>query len=155
MEGLSSSGEQYKEAIDCLRKRYDRPRLLHQAHVRAILEAPALKDGNGKELRRLHDTANQHLRALKAMECEPSGSFVTSMLELKLDVTTMFEWRKHSQEHSKVPHFTKLLEFLDLRAQVSESSAPEFYKRRHQLENVPSKRNPPASVGHLLYGYCR
>ena len=142
VEGLSSSGEQYEEAIDCLRKRFDRPRLLHQAHVRAILEAPALKDGNGKELRRLHDIANQHLRALKAMECEPSGSFVTSMLELKLDVTTMFEWQKHSQEHSKVPHFTKLLEFLDLRAQASESSAPEFNKRR-QLENVPSKRNPP------------
>ncbi len=141
VEGLSGSGEQYEEAIDCLRKRYDRPRLLHQAHVRAILDAPALKEGGGKELRRLHDTANQHLRALKSMDYEPPGSFITSMLELKLDTTTMFEWQKCSQESLKVPHFTKLLEFLNLRAQASESSVPEFSKKR-QLESVASRRNP-------------
>jgi len=51
VEGLSGSGDQYKEAVDCMRKRYDRPRLLHQAHVRAIINAPSLKDGSGKELR--------------------------------------------------------------------------------------------------------
>ena len=89
VEGLSNSGDDYKEAIECLRERYDRPRLIHQAHVRAILEAPGLKDGNGKELRRLHDIVNQHLRALKAMDCEPSGQFITSALELKLDDNTM------------------------------------------------------------------
>ncbi len=50
VEGLSTSGEQYKEAVDCLKKRFDRPRLLHQAHVKAILDAPALKEGTGKEL---------------------------------------------------------------------------------------------------------
>ncbi len=71
VEGLSNSGDHYEEAVECLRKRYDRPRLLHQAHVRAILEVPALKDGNGKELRRLHDTVNQHLRALKAIDHDP------------------------------------------------------------------------------------
>lgn len=43
IEGLSASGDHYAEAVDCLRKRYDRPRLLHQAHVRAILKAPRLR----------------------------------------------------------------------------------------------------------------
>ena len=69
VEGLSSSGEQYKEAIECLKKRYNRPRLLHQAHVQAILEAPVSKEGTGRELRHLHDVVNQHVRALKAMGC--------------------------------------------------------------------------------------
>ena len=50
IEGLSRSGEYYAEAIECLRSRYDRPRLIHQTHVRKILEAPSLKDGTGKEL---------------------------------------------------------------------------------------------------------
>ena len=92
IEGLSRSGDCYNEAIECLRSRYDRPRLIHQAHVRVILEAPSLKEGNGKELRRLHDTVQQHLRALKAMGCEAPGPFITSVLELKLDTNTMFEW---------------------------------------------------------------
>ena len=119
VEGLSDSGENYKEAVDTLRKCYDRPRLIHQAHVRAIVDAPSLKDGNGRELRRLHDAVSRHLQALKTMDCEPSGSFVTSLLELKLDTTTMFEY---SQEAPSVPHYSTLLELISLRAQASESS---------------------------------
>ena len=122
IEGLSRSGDNYREAIDCLRSRYDRPRLIHRAHVQKIMCAPALKDGNGKELRRLHDVIQQHMRALKAMKHEPSSSFLTSVIELKLDVDTMFEWQKHSQANIDVPHYQDLLEFLDLRAQASETT---------------------------------
>ena len=121
IEGLSRSGEYYSEAIECLQSRYDRPRLIHKTHVRMIIEAPSLKEGNGRELRRLHDTVQQHLRALKAMDCEAPGPFITSVLELKLDSNTMFEWQKHSQESSSIPHYNKLLNFIDLRAQASES----------------------------------
>ena len=92
IEGLSRSGECYKEAIDSLKARYDRPRLIHQTHVKKIMEATLLKDGSGCELRRLHDTVQQHVRALKAMGHDPPGTFVTSLIELKLDTTTMFEW---------------------------------------------------------------
>lgn len=102
IEGLSRTGDQYNEAIDCLKTRYDRPRLIHQAHVKKILEVPSLKLGNGKELRYLHDTVQQHLRALKAMGYEPSGPFITSVLELKLDAGTMFEWQKHSHDTTDV-----------------------------------------------------
>jgi hypothetical protein len=105
IEGLSRSGEYYAEAIECLCSRFDKPRLIHQTHVKMLLEAPPLKDGNGKELRRLHDTAQQHLRALKAMDYEPSGPFITSVIELKLDTNTMFEWRKFSQDVADVPHY--------------------------------------------------
>ena len=119
IEGLSRSGEYYAEAIECLQSRYDRPCLIHQAHVCMILEATSLKEGNGKELRRLHDTAQQHLRVLKVMGCEAPGPFITSVLELKLDSSTMFEWQRHSQESTDVPHYKELLDFINLRAQAS------------------------------------
>eukprot|EP00731_Ephydatia_muelleri_P001304 Em0001g1304a len=57
------------------------------------------------------------------MDYDPSGPFITSMLELKLDATTQFEWQKHSQSEAKVPHYQDLLDFIDLRAQASEGSA--------------------------------
>ena len=87
-----------------------------------ILEAPPLRDGNGKELRHLHDTVQQHLRALKSMDYEPSSAFITAVIELKLDTNTMFEWQRHSQSQATVPHFQELLEFIDCRAQASETS---------------------------------
>ena len=116
-------------------------RLIHQAHVRMISETPALKDGTSKELRRLHDTAQQHLHALKAMGYEPPGLFVTSLLELKLDTNTMFEWQRHSQESADVPHFSKLLEFLNLRAQASETSVSH-------PKGSPRSGNPSDRRGH-------
>ena len=141
IEGLSRSGDNYSEAVECLQARFNRPRLIHQTHVRMISESPTLKDGSGKELRRLHDTIQQHLRALKAMGYELPGPFITSLLKLKLDSDTMFEWQRHSQESTDVPHFSKLLEFLDLRAQASESSAPASHKSssrsQHRSQHAP------------------
>ena len=143
VEGLSRSGDHYDEAITCLKTRYDRPRLIHQAHVRKIIEIPSLKDGSGKELRRLHDTAQQHLRALKALGHDPSGSFITSLLELKLDVNTMFEWQRHSQASADVPHFKHLLEFINLRAQASEASVSDAGKKFSRNDT-----NPPTRKGY-------
>jgi hypothetical protein len=120
IEGLSQSGEQYLEAVKCLTDRFDRPRVIHQTHVKMIIDAPPVRDGNGKELRRLHDVIQQHIRALKAMEQEPSPSFITSIIELKLDPSTMFEWQRQSQSHNSVPHYDEILAFLDARAQASE-----------------------------------
>ena len=131
IDGLSHSGEQYPEAIECLRTRYNRPRLIHQAHVRKILEVPTLKEGNGKELRHLHDVAQQHLRALKSMGYEPSGTFITSVLELKLDQGTMFEWQKHSHETPDIPHYRELLDFINLRAQALEISVSDVSRKVH------------------------
>ena len=50
IEGLSQSGEQYTEAVDCLTARFDRPHLIHQTHVKMILDAPQVRDGSGREL---------------------------------------------------------------------------------------------------------
>ena len=156
IEGLSRSGDQYTEVVTCLRSRYDRPRLIHQTHVKKIVEIAPLRDGSGRELRHLHDTAQQHLRALKAMGQEPSGSFITSLLELKLDQNTMFEWRRSSQETAEVPHYKDLLEFINLRAQASESSSSETKKftrtEYHQFRRVPPSKSIASfatSVSHL------
>ena len=50
IEGLSRSGQYNAEAIETLQSRYNRLCLVHQTHVRMILEAPSLKEGSGKEL---------------------------------------------------------------------------------------------------------
>ena len=150
IEGLSRSGEQYDEAVKCLQERYDRPRLIHQAHVRKIVEAPGLKDNSGRELRRLHDTLQQHLRALHAMGKEPSPSFTTSLIEMKLDPETMFEWQKASQDSTDVPPYAKLLEFLNLRAQASEFATSEP-RKNPRSDPYPIKKHPSnRSVSHFV-----
>ena len=99
-----------------------------------IVEAPPLKDGTGKEIRALHDLVIQHLRALKSLGHEPSQAFITSLLEMKLDSTTMFKWQRYSQDHTDVPEHQELLDFLNLRAQAAEASA----EKKHVSKPVNS-----------------
>ena len=127
--------------------RYNRPRLIHQTHIKVILEAPKVKDGTGKELRRLHDEVQQHLRALRSMGYEPSGAIITSILELKLDPTTLFEWQRESKTSTSVPHFSELMQFIDLHAQASETSNPE--KKQHRQDSTPRPHKlVPSYVAH-------
>lgn len=53
---------------------------------------------------------------------------MTSILELTLNSTTMFEWQGHSQESAEVPPYTNLLDFLCLPAQASETHHSEVKK---------------------------
>lgn len=55
---LTHSAENYKEAVKCLKERYDRPRMIHQAHVKALLGAPSLQTGSGREIRKLYSTCS-------------------------------------------------------------------------------------------------
>ena len=45
------------------------------------------------------------------------------MLELKLDQAMVLELQRHNQDSNDVPHYSALLDFIDLRAQASE----DFY----------------------------
>ena len=147
IEGLSGSRNDYTEAIERWKKCYNQlPCILHRVHVRAMVEAPVLKDGIGKELRRLNKIYSQHLRALKAMKLEPSGAFITALLEMKLDQSTMFEWQKHTQEQSEVPHFMEFVGFIDLRARASEAIICEGQKRQYQA--APSKGTAPTIISY-------
>lgn len=109
--------------------------------MRKIYEVFSLKDGSGKQLRRFHDTVQQHSRALKAMKEEPTDSFITALFELKLDKDTMFHWQKASQETEAIPHYDDLLKFLNLRAQAAETCLSEVKK-----QYTPKKAFPKSAT---------
>ena len=72
-------------------------RLIHQAHVKAILEATALKDGTRKEICKLHDIIQQHLRAAKVVDeafyvddCLTGANTVEEAIELQRQLRDLF-----------------------------------------------------------------
>ena len=79
-KGWHKTADTYDDAIECMQNRYDRPRLIHQAHVRAIIDVPCLKEGNGKEIRCLHDILLQHYRAIKAMNEDKFETLLTGII---------------------------------------------------------------------------
>ena len=69
------------------------------------------------------------MRALEAMKCDTLETFVSSLLELKLDRSSMFAWQNHSKDQKEVPPYTHLLEFIDLRARASENITLEVDRK--------------------------
>ena len=63
------------------------------------------------------------------MKYDAYASLVTSVLELKLHRTTMFEWQRHTQSKT-VSDFHDWLEFLDLRVTAGVNAAREGEGRR-------------------------
>jgi hypothetical protein len=53
--------------------------------------------------------------------------------------TTMFEWQRHSQEHSDVPDYQILLDFLNLRAQAAKVSSDK--KRSTRESSKPTRQS--------------
>ena len=47
--GFSQTAQLYDQAIECLKGKYNRPRVMFLEHVRAILEAPVVNKGTGRE----------------------------------------------------------------------------------------------------------
>ena len=128
IQGLTQTVESYKEAIECLRARYDRPRIIHREHVRSILQAPVMKSNSGRELRRLYDLCNQHIRAIKASEHYDLDTFLTVVMELKLDEASRQKWMEFTNESQMTPTQDEMLRFLDLQAR--------------QFEPISSERKP-------------
>ena len=80
---------------------------------------------------------------------EPPGPFVTLLIELKLDTTTMFEWQRYTQDSTDVPHYQKLLDFINLRAQACEASTTEP-KKVPRNEEHSTKRVTASTKSHYL-----
>ena len=111
-----------------------------------IVEAPTQKNGSCKGLCCLHDTLKQYLPELKIMKYKPTGPFNTSLIDMKLDQSRMFDWQQHSQDQPNMPHYSQLLDFIDLWTKASEASTHESLmlsdKHSHESLKCPSTTWP-------------
>ena len=124
IQGLSHSAGTYQEAVKCLQQRYHRPRFIHQKHIKMIVKIPTVKTGNGRELRQLHDIVSQHLRSLRTIKGDTFKSFMSPLIQMKLNQASKFTWQQHTHERRAVPSIDELLEFVYWLAQASKLSIP-------------------------------
>ena len=107
-----------------------------------------MKANNGKELRRLYDLWNQHIRAIKAFDAYDLDTFLTTIMELKLDETTKLKWMEHSNDSQKTPPYFELLDFLDMHARHHESVTSEHKQLTSELKpQITTHRTYAATVG--------
>ena len=87
ISGLTLSAVNYREAVEILHKRFGNRPLIISKHMETLLNAePVASDQSLKELRRLYDTTESHLRSLRSLGVEPTsyGAMLSPMLLTKL-----------------------------------------------------------------------
>ena len=153
--GFTRASGQYEEAIKCLTERYHRPREVVDEHARALIESNPLKEGDTKELRRLHTTWTQHIRALENLGHKIDSAFLTSVLQLKLDKQTSAQWKWESRSHVlDPPKVDDLLLFLKDRATTLDLQSSEK-KKPHDKKTHQSQKPVSTLVAHPNPPYAR
>ena len=103
------------------------------------MEIPTVKSGTGKELQQRHDLVTQHLRSLRTLKGDNFETFMSLLIEMKLDRASKFAWQQHTHERRDVPSIDELLQFVDWRAQASELSTSSDVERKRPTAEKKTK----------------
>ncbi|XP_018357524.1 PREDICTED: uncharacterized protein LOC108757561 [Trachymyrmex cornetzi] len=145
IQSLEVSAENYNEAWQMLKRRYDKKRIIIQRHIRALFELQSVSKENFTNLRHLVDGVLKHLRALKAIG-RPTDSWddvIIHLITSKLDHVTNKEWEDNISDED-IPTIQHLTDFLEHRCHTLEAVS-----RKAQSASVSQTKANQARVSSL------
>jgi hypothetical protein len=144
IKNLKATNENYKAAWEILESRYNNKRRIVYTHFRTLLELSPIRDESSKELRRVLDTANSSMTAIKLQtdELGQLDQFIVYLISQKLDKESKKHWEEYLKASTELPDFKKLNTFLETRFNIldginnsssyTKSSSPSPHKGNHQ-----------------------
>ena len=105
----------YKQAIDYLKTRFDRPRELHQIYCNQLVDLPPVK-ANPQELSQLADTIFAAVAGLRRSGQATIDSIATSLATPALPSSIRLEWENKTEEDHGVPNVDQLITFIRKKA---------------------------------------
>lgn len=120
---IDFKGDNYLMAWQLLCNRYDNSRLLVHNHVHALFNVETVSKESSLCLRRLLDTINKNIRALKTLN-EPTqywDTLVVYIMSNKLDVVTSRNWEEYRNGLSSPPSLQQFCEFISNKADLLET----------------------------------
>ena len=136
---LPQGSVDFQTAWNLLHSRYNNPRVVATKHVKAILEAkPA--DGTATSMRLLCDSFTSNVNALKSLpDINLENLLLTHLFMQKIDFESIRDF-EFQNSPTKVPKFEEVVEFLERRAKILDSTAVRS-TASHQFSNLPTNSN--------------
>lgn len=120
IEALEISEENYNNAWDLLKKRYDNLLLIIKNHIQAMFEWPSLTKENPVALKQIMSGMTKHLSSLKSLN-RPTDSWDDILIyQLSTKLDTVKEWQI-SVEDGSTPTFKQMTDFLLRRCKALET----------------------------------
>lgn len=141
-ENVKIEADQYAEVWSSLLKRYNQPKVLKKQLFHVLHEFKPLEEENAKELIKLVDEFQRHVKALEKLE-EPVKHWNTPLiylLSIKLDPQTMRAWEEKTVSDEDVK-YDALIEFLYNRVRILTSSDFQQYSQSAQVKVAGSHQS--------------
>ena len=109
------NGDAYSDVIEKFTKQFDRPRQMHRIYVSSIMQLPQVKPSRSSILDCVN-TVNSAIKGMKRLGQYEVDYLITSVVEDLLPPELKARWSDVTLTDKKVPPISKLLEFLEERA---------------------------------------
>ena len=109
------NGDAYSDVIEKFTKQFDWPRQMHRIYVNSIVQLPQVKPSRSSILDCVN-TVNSAINGMKKLGQCNVESLITSVVEDLLPPELKARWSDVTLADKKVPPISKLLEFLEERA---------------------------------------
>ena len=139
IEALGISTANYTTAWAALKERFEDSKALSHYHVRSLFELSVMVKDSHVSLRKLIDSANNHLLALRNLGEAIDGwdSIIVYLLSTKLDAYAKREWEKRALQLAERPKVKEIMEFLNAHCRYLE-------RTDHNKQEIHSKNKVTA-----------
>ncbi|XP_059223692.1 uncharacterized protein LOC131997178 [Stomoxys calcitrans] len=155
--------QNYEEALQILRLRYDNKRFIFQSHIEKIFSIKQSSNPTVHEVRDFIDSANANLRALLSIASKDqiSNGILLHMMVSKLDADTQAKWEEEIftnwdngeiSEELELPELKDLASFLERKCKsldligssITKQQSP-YARNQNRNTSFPSKKRAASS----------
>jgi len=113
IKSLEITPDNYCEALELLKQRYDNKRVISQEYIKALYDLSTITKNNHVALRKLIDDTLCHLRSLKSLDrpIEHWNDLIIHLIVTKLESSLSSDWEDHIPA-GEMPTLKQLIDFL-------------------------------------------
>lgn len=128
---LDITADNYDEALNELKRRYDNKRVLFHSHMDKFMNQPSIVHETSDEFQTLHDVSRSCQMSIRKLGAynDQCGSFLAFILIKKLPQQARLDWEKELGKSTEIPTFDQFLDFLDTRFRTMEAVYPQNAKK--------------------------
>ncbi|XP_053682304.1 uncharacterized protein LOC128732893 [Sabethes cyaneus] len=147
----------YDGALEALRKRFDRKDQIVNHHLQRFLDIPSIPAASAGALRRVYETADDVVRALRALQREERDCWLIYLLLTRIDPDTRQQWFNQATTLEEQPTFEMFLTFLEQRSYAMETSHSSLANNGQRTNRAGLQRNCNSfvSVNSIEHNRCQ
>ncbi|XP_063370775.1 uncharacterized protein LOC134659099 [Cydia amplana] len=169
IQHLNISSENYETCWEILNHRYNNTKLIFTAHLNNLLSLSTMQQQSYQQIKRLHDTTNECLNAIRNLGVDTSSwdPLIVHILSQKLDAESHTEYVESLKNPRDLPTLKEFLDFLEMKftsfeasrrmldtpkpSQQSETSRKPYYKSFVGIKDSSLSQNKSNDVKSSYY----